>query len=1487
MTQCDAGRFPGIRTAVIVAMIVAAITLAGGSIEVEAGPLRGVQPDLKPLDLSRPPSVEELMAAGQLGGRLYPTADIVTPDPKFPRRTGNVGMPLSQLPSNSELQQRINLSFGSAIQEWNRHHYAEAVTLFKKHLADFPDSPWAAESLLHLGCDAFYHGRSTEAETYFREIMDRNRNNRHEGGVIMTNKARLRLGVLKAARNNTAEATELFALLIREGTDWRDKTYASQWLQRLTAGKHAGTGPLSCGTQALAYLFTATGLKQEAGKLANRTPETTAGFSFADLIAIAAEQGVRMTALRLTADDLPRLALPVLVHIPGRAPGDSGHYWVLERREGDRLTLFDPQGGRFFIQTEAEFSREWSGAVLVREEAPRDLPGVRLAASSLAEIVGGCCGVPKPESDLGQGILRGVALTGMDPEQRRRAKLRLPNDSPEHADFREEWTPTTGWGEDRRRPHVGDDGDTIGGAPAWWVNPVNMNLLIRDTPLRYQPAVGPPLRITLTYNSQSAIAQHEPFGSKWQFNYGSYLVVDTGGEVTIFMADGRRDVYTPNPAGGYLPPYQVHNTLVKLAENRFELRFPDGRVDLYAIPSGTSSLQPFMIESRDAYGNKLTFTYDSQIHLTTITDAVGKLTSLTYNGDGLVTRVTDPFGRYADFAYGSTRTLVKITDTGGYVTDLIYDAALYPASLTIGGATWRFSVEPADGINNSADSYPPPGGVMWENYRITVTNPQGGKEEFYYNGYTGGGWHIQPRDYVAYYPGYDGAATPKTDISFSSTSGQRAEISAVGTPSGRNYFFSYDANGDLRINWDAIQFTYNSQGRLTTRIDPRRNMTTWKYAPNGVDPIAETNDLGTISYTYNASHDVTSVTDRLNHTTTYAYDTLGRLTTVTDPLGTVTGYEYDAATYRPLKTSIAGVTTGSFTHDPLGRVRAYTDRAGITLTYDYNALDDVTRITYPDGTFVAITYSPLIPRLVTAVTDRAGATTNYAYDRLNRLISLTRPDGSVTTYERDANGNVTAYIDANGNRTSINHDLDNRPIQERYPDGTSLDRIFQYAGVVATVTRADTRVVNFTYDEAFNLTSVSSGSGAIASYLYDPHNRRVAMTDSRGATTYTYDAASRLTSISGPGGNDTITLTYDSAGRRVGIDIAGRAVTYAYDPLGRVTGVTEGSRRYILGYPAANPFPNSLTRPNGSSGAILRDALNRPYQSDNKQATGSLINRFITTYAAGRELPVSEAVTGGAIPPAVPDAVQAYGYDTMNQPVSGTVPDRTYAWDRNGNLTAGYTIDGAPFTATYDDLNRLVVLTFTDTGAVVRSVRYEYDGDGRLAAATETADGVTVRDAAFVRLGPMLLRERDGSGAVVRDYTWSGVDGGWKRVLGLRQGGADYDYLFDNRGRIAALINGAQTVVAAYGYDAFGAPFAAGSITQPLRSSGADYDERIGLYHFSSRFYLPNPGVMMSRRVSALPESEPVGPTYRPLRLLEMRPTGGLPDCAGVDRFAP
>lgn len=92
---------------------------------------------VKPLDLSRPVTRAEIIAAGQLGGQIYPTHEL----------------------QDKAREQEINNSFARALHEWNRHNYKHAVQLFAKHADQYPDSPWAAEAALHVGKEAYHTGR--------------------------------------------------------------------------------------------------------------------------------------------------------------------------------------------------------------------------------------------------------------------------------------------------------------------------------------------------------------------------------------------------------------------------------------------------------------------------------------------------------------------------------------------------------------------------------------------------------------------------------------------------------------------------------------------------------------------------------------------------------------------------------------------------------------------------------------------------------------------------------------------------------------------------------------------------------------------------------------------------------------------------------------------------------------------------------------------------------------------------------------------------------------------------------------------------------------------------------------------------------------------------------------------------------------------------------------------------------------------------------
>jgi RHS repeat-associated protein len=87
-----------------------------------------------------------------------------------------------------------------------------------------------------------------------------------------------------------------------------------------------------------------------------------------------------------------------------------------------------------------------------------------------------------------------------------------------------------------------------------------------------------------------------------------------------------------------------------------------------------------------------------------------------------------------------------------------------------------------------------------------------------------------------------------------------------------------------------------------------------------------------------------------------------------------------------------------------------------------------------------------------------------------------------------------------------------------------------------------TRVITYTYDPLNRLTGADYSTGESFAYQYDPVGNRTVMTDATGVTTYTFDAANRLTNVGG------VAYTWDARGNLVSDDI----FTYTYSAAGRL-----------------------------------------------------------------------------------------------------------------------------------------------------------------------------------------------------------------------------------------------------------------------------------------------------------------------------------------------
>lgn len=325
-------------------------------------------------------------------------------------------------------------------------------------------------------------------------------------------------------------------------------------------------------------------------------------------------------------------------------------------------------------------------------------------------------------------------------------------------------------------------------------------------------------------------------------------------------------------------------------------------------------------------------------------------------------------------------------------------------------------------------------------------------------------------------------------------------------------------------------------------------------------------------------------------------------------------------------------------------------------------------------------------------------------------------------------------------------------------------------------------------------------------YVYDRLGR---LTDLHAAghaaysAVYTYDAAGRLLERA-PAASPTAGLplttnySYDDAGYVTGIDIDGPdgplwSQTYTYDDAGNVVALNS-SRDGAIAY--------------------TYDALNR--------LTGVQGGGLDLTYAY--DAAGNRTRAGGV----------TFSYDAAGRLASSS-DGATYTYDAAGNL-ATKTANGQTTAYTWDGRGLLARIDYPD-GAFSS---YQYDDAGRRIA-RRLPDGTAVY---YVYAGDLLVQELDENGDILASYTYDGLD----RPLSMWRNGQTYFYVLDHLGSVMGLVDAAGDLVASYQYDPWGNHVATtGSVQNPLRFTGREFDEESGLYYLRFRYYDPAAGRFISR----------------------------------------
>ena len=173
--------------------------------------------------------------------------------------------------------------------------------------------------------------------------------------------------------------------------------------------------------------------------------------------------------------------------------------------------------------------------------------------------------------------------------------------------------------------------------------------------------------------------------------------------------------------------------------------------------------------------------------------------------------------------------------------------------------------------------------------------------------------------------------------------------------------------------------------------------------------------------------------------------------------------------------------------------------------------------------------------------------------------------------------------------------------------------------------------------------------------------------------------------------------------------------------------------------------------------------------------------------------------------------------------------------DSNGN-TLTKVVGSNTTTYAWDFENRLTSVTLPGTGG---TVSFKYDPFGRRIYKSSSS-GTSV----FAYDGNNLIEETNSSGTAVARY--SQTDNIDEPLAMLRSGATSY-YHADGLGSISSLSNAAGALAQSYTYDSFGNVTATtGSLTNPFRHTGRDFDTETNLQFSRARYYDPKAGRFVS-----------------------------------------
>ena len=437
--------------------------------------------------------------------------------------------------------------------------------------------------------------------------------------------------------------------------------------------------------------------------------------------------------------------------------------------------------------------------------------------------------------------------------------------------------------------------------------------------------------------------------------------------------------------------------------------------------------------------NGLEYIFDSTgLHKSTIDLATGKtLLTFGYNQEKQLISITDQFGNQTTIQRDGSGMPISIKSPDGIITSLTLDGSNNLKKVTYSDSSFYSFTYTSDGL--MTDEYDPKNNHFVHQFdsigRITnISDPEGGS------------W--------SYSRTVDNAGNILVDVL--TAEGNLTSYKDFTDSSGAYTSLKTDPTGAVTtITRSSDELTETRQLSCGMKLNLKYDLDTeykFKYLKESVNTsqagLSLTNAFTKTYQDTNADKkpDLITETTAINSKNwTTKNNVLAGIITNTSPLGRIVTSKYDMTNLLTKEVSVAGMNPAIYTYDARGRLTNVTIGSRTTaIAYDANG--NINYVIAPDN-----------------------KTFDYTYDVMGRLKQEMRPDGTIVAYDYDNNGNMTVLT----NPKSIANAFDYTANDQRKTWLTPISGSYLYSydkeRKLKTIQFPSGKMITNTYSKGFDI----------------------------------------------------------------------------------------------------------------------------------------------------------------------------------------------------------------------------------------------------------------------------------------------------------------------------------------------------------------------------------------------------------------------------------